>query len=412
VHILISSHFPLQGTGYGTQTLWMVKMFTTLGHSVSVVCWNLKSTEPGSLSLGAIQRRMPREFPVQRLYHTDRRLIELLDGLRYYPCPYPGFPRPLDSNEPLDRILRAEQPELVVFHQDIFPFHRLPQKFAARTVACLPIHYRPMEWNTREALAVFDRFIALSAFGAAQIRAAAPGAPCSTIPLCVDEAIFQPQPDEYLRRLLREQYGLPAGRFIALIIGNNSEGNNRKAFDVQIQAFARLRAQNPDAFLYLHTDMAGAMDLHALIRSADIPNDAYGFVDQAQYRRMQFLPHDVAALFQSVDVLLFASKSEGFGIPLVEAQACGCPVITTNFSSMPELTVNGVCTDYLRREYREDGDSYWVVPSVDQVAEALLGIYAWDEAQRAHHRQRGLEAMRAYTTEAVAARWATYFAEL
>ena len=42
-------------------------------------------------------------------------------------------------------------------------------------------------------------------------------------------------------------------------------------------------------------------------------------------------------LYSSASVLLHPSLCEGFGIPVAEAMACGCPVITSNLSAMPEV---------------------------------------------------------------------------
>lgn len=50
---------------------------------------------------------------------------------------------------------------------------------------------------------------------------------------------------------------------------------------------------------------------------------------------------DVVQLYRDCDVLLFASFLEGFGLPILEAQATGRPVITSNLSSMPEVSGEG-----------------------------------------------------------------------
>src|SRR5205823_2035716 len=47
-----------------------------------------------------------------------------------------------------------------------------------------------------------------------------------------------------------------------------------------------------------------------------------------------------ALLYSAADVLLYPSLYEGFGLPILEAMACGCPVITSNISSMPEVAGN------------------------------------------------------------------------
>lgn len=50
---------------------------------------------------------------------------------------------------------------------------------------------------------------------------------------------------------------------------------------------------------------------------------------------------ELGALFCNAFVFCFASSSEGFGIPILEAQSQGCPVITSNLTSMPEIAGKG-----------------------------------------------------------------------
>lgn len=46
---------------------------------------------------------------------------------------------------------------------------------------------------------------------------------------------------------------------------------------------------------------------------------------------------DLAILYNAAEMLAYACLYEGFGIPILEAMACGCPVVTSNLSSMPEI---------------------------------------------------------------------------
>jgi len=50
---------------------------------------------------------------------------------------------------------------------------------------------------------------------------------------------------------------------------------------------------------------------------------------------------ELTVLYNLVDFFVFPSFYEGFGLPILEAQACGCPVITSNISSMPEVAGDG-----------------------------------------------------------------------
>lgn len=50
---------------------------------------------------------------------------------------------------------------------------------------------------------------------------------------------------------------------------------------------------------------------------------------------------DLPLLYAGAEMLLYPSLYEGFGLPILEAQACGCPVVTSNISSMPEVAGKG-----------------------------------------------------------------------
>jgi glycosyltransferase involved in cell wall biosynthesis len=73
-------------------------------------------------------------------------------------------------------------------------------------------------------------------------------------------------------------------------------------------------------------------------------------------------------------VLLMPSMGEGFGIPLLEAQACGVPVITSDHSAMTEIGTVG---------WQVGGDPWWdalqdsflICPSVDGIVAALEAAY-------------------------------------
>lgn len=52
---------------------------------------------------------------------------------------------------------------------------------------------------------------------------------------------------------------------------------------------------------------------------------------------------ELLAEYVAADLVLFASTYEGFGLPIVEAQAVGRPVVTSNLSSMPEVAGEGAC---------------------------------------------------------------------
>jgi len=79
-------------------------------------------------------------------------------------------------------------------------------------------------------------------------------------------------------------------------------------------------------------------------------------------------------VYRASDVLLNPAKSEGFGLPLVEAQMCGCPVIATDFSTTDELLSAGWKVGGHRSWYL-GADAWRMEVDPDQIADALEDAY-------------------------------------
>jgi glycosyltransferase involved in cell wall biosynthesis len=95
---------------------------------------------------------------------------------------------------------------------------------------------------------------------------------------------------------------------------------------------------------------------------------------------------EMRALYQSADYFLFPSLGEGWGLPLIEAIACGCYAISCNYSgqseylkdidglyaSIPYQLVPVDCPDFIRAYAHEDGDNgQWALPDVAALAEII-----------------------------------------
>ncbi len=106
---------------------------------------------------------------------------------------------------------------------------------------------------------------------------------------------------------------------------------------------------------------------------------------------------DLIALYSLADVFAFPSFFEGFGIPPLEALACGAPVLTSNCSSLPEAV----------------GDAALLVDPHDihAIAEGLQRLLE-DEQIRADLRQRGYKQAQRYTWEHAATRMLAIYQQL
>jgi glycosyltransferase involved in cell wall biosynthesis len=82
----------------------------------------------------------------------------------------------------------------------------------------------------------------------------------------------------------------------------------------------------------------------------------------------------MAAIYSGMDVLANPSYAEGFGLPIVEAQACGTPVIVTAFSSMPELVGAGWVVGGTPW-FNESAGAMWMHPSTEEILAAFEKAY-------------------------------------
>ncbi len=142
----------------------------------------------------------------------------------------------------------------------------------------------------------------------------------------IDER-FRVKPSEEAIARVRERYQLDH-RFV-LYVGNIKPHKNLVRL---IEAFDRLRKCGFDelTLLIIGDEIS---KLPALRRAV------HGHKLHKHVRFLGYLPDEtLAVLYRLAAVFVFPSLSEGFGLPPIEAMACGAPVVTSNVSSLPEVT--------------------------------------------------------------------------
>ncbi|MCD6291779.1 MAG: glycosyltransferase family 4 protein [Anaerolineae bacterium] len=149
--------------------------------------------------------------------------------------------------------------------------------------------------------------------------------------------VVYPGRDESLRRVedprtlasVRERYGI-GPRYI-LYVGTLQP---RKNLARLMTAFARLVARDRDRFADLQLVLAGKPGW----LSAPILAEPKRLGIEERVRFSGYIADaDLAALISGAQVYAYPSLYEGFGFPVLEAQACGVPVLTSSVSSLPEV---------------------------------------------------------------------------
>lgn len=345
-NVLIYSNSPWAPSGYGTQTAQLAKGLRSLGHNPAVasfhglhgapIVWDGITVYPGSTEDPWAQDTLPGFYG----HHKADLLITLMDAWVLNPAGLAGMN----------------------------VAHWLPVDAAASATGICP-HLGSMDRRVLDEGG--GRPVAMSLFGHKVLTDA--GFPALYVPHAIDTQVWKPPED---REALRGKLGLE-GRFV---IGINAANQDpvRKGFPEQFAAFAQFREKHPEALLGVHsrTQTRQGVDLTRLAADLGI-RDSVIFADQFAVASGMMGPADLAKWYGVLDVFSNCSYGEGFGLPIVESQACGTPVITTAFSAMIELTGAGWCVagdPYWNRGH----NGWWVRPS----AAAICAAYesAFEEA--------------------------------
>jgi glycosyltransferase involved in cell wall biosynthesis len=178
-------------------------------------------------------------------------------------------------------------------------------------------------------------------------------------------------------RTSKQLMGIDEGKFVVGVVNaNKGVSPNRKAFGEQLLAFSIFAADKPDAVLYLHTERSGGMGgiaFDPLVHACGLKPEQVVFVNQ--YQNRMGIPNDVlACIYTGFDVLLAATYGEGFGITVIDAQACGTPVIVNDFTAQPELVGDG--WKVKGQPLWDAAQSAWFnVPNVQDIVSALNAAY-------------------------------------
>jgi len=202
--------------------------------------------------------------------------------------------------------------------------YEMPEVYKFSRVLLWKMQYRYLLKHT-------DKFIAVSEYTKNDINRFL-GVPKDNIEVVycsVDEKINKVNDEKTLLNV-KEKYNLPEKYF--LFIGNL---NPRKNLVRLYKAFkdVKLRLNIPHKLV-----IAGEHGwkykkvLNVLKKDEDVVFT--GYIDE----------EDKSTLYTMADIFIFPSLYEGFGIPILEAQKCGVPVITSNVSAMPEVAGNGALT--------------------------------------------------------------------
>ncbi len=246
---------------------------------------------------------------------------------------------------------------------------RMPSVYLRTRVLLWRMQYRLLR---RRA----GRFLAVSEFTKREITdiLGVPASRIDVIPCAASDEIRQVTDVQTLCRV-REKHNLPE-RYV-LFVGNY---NPRKNLERLIRAFDRVRRNTALPHeLVIAGGQGWKFDAGQALKKVTA-KDAIHFIGYVADEEMP-------ALYSGADLFVFPTLYEGFGIPVLEAQQCGVPVLTSDISALPET----------------GGDGALYVDPYDEeaIADGIVKLLT-DESLRKELTQKGFRNAERYSWEASA----------
>lgn len=297
---------------------------------------------------------------------------------------WPGSAFNAYGNDIIKAHIKNSEAEMLVTLMDLFVltpeiYGQLPVPW----VAWVPVDHEEISGDTLTSLKQVTYPVAMSHFGAQQIMATEEFEQCGMIYHAVDPEVFRPM-DKYESR---KKLGMDEDIYlIGMVMANKG---NRKQIPQQLEAIKLWMDNHQDEKIrvYMHTDASeflGGWNMADLTKRLGLSGKVY-CADRYFASTVPAEDETMATMYNCMDVLMNVSAGEGFGIPLIEAQSCGIPVLSGDYTSMPELTQYGYTVKPSARRLT-DLLGFQYVPSIEDMVYRLECVY------RNANKEAGLQA--------------------
>jgi len=350
MRLLWHSNAPWAGTGYGQQTGLFVPLLRDQGHQIAISAfWGLYG--------------QPMNW----------------EGFQVYPAGVDQFGNDVLTSHALHFFEGNAAAGAIITLMDMWVM-KSPSLHLFTVGAWTPVDHAPCPPEVAASLRRHQATpIAMSLFGQRQLQQA--GLDAQYVPHGIDTRVFNPQACS--RERARELLALPKDAWVCgMVAANKGDSPPRKAFPQAFQAFKQLAAKHSDAILYCHSESQGH---HAGI-NLELMAEAFGISKQIrftdQYALQLGIPQSaMPAVYRAFDVLLNPSYGEGFGVPIIEAQACGTPVIVSDCTSMPELVGAGWTVE-VDQWWDSRQAAFYGYPKPESILSALKAAYKTPRNER------------------------------
>lgn len=345
MRILIVGHEPWSPTAYGYLVKKMAQIFTRLGH------------QPYAMAIQA-GRYAEMRYDYSKGDTLGDMTVFLVPGL---------------GQEVIGHLVRTNNIDIVLSVFDAWVLKKPGYEVPAKWYAWVPVDQAPPALGLKEGTEAADEIISFSMWGQDVLQSYSKRY-IKYIPLPVDDAFYHIG-RTVSQKEAREFFGLEPWASVVGIVGSNL-APDRKALAEMILGFDQYNARyDANATLLVRTNPVGHVHIPAMAQQALMNPGALHTIDSASAMLNGFYTNNyrMGLFYRACDVLLHASVAEGFGLCMVEAMACGTPVIANNTTSMPEIIgqYGGIITEAVHKTFAPQG-GIWHRPSVDGIARCLF----------------------------------------
>jgi glycosyltransferase involved in cell wall biosynthesis len=298
--ILYMSDSPTITTGYGRVSKMLCDSFVEAGHTVIVVGWG----QDGDITTNSKYQIVPCDIGRDRF-----------------------------GEDIIAQLIRREKPDILFTLGDPWMTEYIPQleeRKAVTWISYFPIDGYPIPPAWRNWIANADVPVVFSKFAKELIHKTF-DLNTALIYHGVDTKTFKPMDKAEIKA------GYNASDLF--IIGTVARNQPRKNLPALIKAFSIFAKNKPDTVLYMHTQIRDAgWNIDELVNTYGISDKAFTTSNFNAIKGISDI--DLVKIYNLFDLFVLPTMAEGFGLPILEAQSCGIPVLVTDFSACSELVAD------------------------------------------------------------------------
>lgn len=310
--ILFCGDAPMVATGFGQVSKNLLKNLHKMGHEISVLAIN-HFGDPYDHN----------EYPYD-----------------IWPCDKSSNPDVMYGYAKFWHVVSKVQPQVIFFLNDPWVIEKYleykPEGFPdqyVKYIAYYPVDGGPIKKQWIDMLNKFDAQVCYSHFAESVVVESNGGVRPKNLHQIyhgVDTEVFFPVRQD----IARQRLNLPLDAFIVGMVARNQY---RKRFDILMKAFAEFAKDKPNAKLYLHTALKDVgYDLLDLAIQLGLTDDKLILTEGLELPD-GVPPQALNLIYNSFDVNALISLGDGFGLPVAESMAVGCPQLVSDHSCLREL---------------------------------------------------------------------------